>query len=119
MDDLVRYGPWLACAVALLLAGIALRVATRARSQPVAPLAPELSSAPPTPPPPDPAVRILEERRSLEERLGSLERRMDALSAGVADLSRPEPEVVAPMRPPVPTTVEPLAAPRSGWRMFP
>lgn len=118
MDDLVRYGPWLASAVALLLAGIALRVATRARSQPVAPLAAELTSARPSPPP-DPAVRILEERRSLEERLGSLERRLDALCAGVAELSRPEPEVVAPMRPPVPTTVEPLAAPRSGWRMFP
>lgn len=114
MDDLVRYGPWLVATVALLLAWCALKAAARARSDAAAVRA--AVSAPPA------KVEVMPPARGstvLEERIGALEARVASLTSAVADAARPDPDDVAPMRPPVPTTVEPLVAPRSGWRMFP
>ena len=120
MDELVRYGPMLLSSIALLLAWSASRRASRALPRD----AHRLVSAPrpmpaPSPPPPAPVPVGPPRVTGLEERLGALEERLSKLSAAVAFAARPDPDDVAPMRPPTPTTVEPLAAPRAGWRMFP
>lgn len=132
MDDVLLYGPWVLSAGALLLATSAWRAAARAKGRagelertvaalraPPSASVPPPAAAPSAPPPrvpdagpgPCPAV--------LEERLGALEARLATLATTVRDAATPPPDEVAPMRPPVPSSVEPVAAPRSGWRMFP
>lgn len=133
MDDLVRYGPWLLSSIALLLAWSASRAASagRIRGEPAG----ASTDAPRAPSPagraaasPDPVVTATSgllpappasRPTALEERLGALEERLHTLSEAVAFAARPEPDDVAPMRPPAATTAEPLPAPRAGWRMFP
>jgi hypothetical protein len=138
MDDLLLYGPWVLCVGAVLLAGGARVAASRALARltalenAVASLrAPAPRPSPSATPSPSPAVaapaasaRGAEPAAGpcaavLEERLGALEARLATLASAVSDAAVPEPDDVAPMRPPVPSSVEPVAAPRSGWRMFP
>ena len=130
MDELVRFGPWVLSAIALLLAWSASVAASGARARaaalertlatlrPASPAAVSLTSnvvaageatAPPAAP----------RSTAFEVRLGALEERIAKLSDRVAYVARPDPDDVTPMRPPVPSTVEPSTAPLAGWRMFP
>ncbi len=119
MDDLVRYGPWVLSLVALLLAWSASLAASRARASADAHERAFVAAPPETPATPAADACAPARPTGFEERLGALEVRIATLADRVAFVARPDPDDVTPMRPPVPSTVEPVTAPRAGWRMFP
>lgn len=132
MDEMVRFGPAVLSVLALVLAWRAARRAARERAHRIeferaflathaaaraAPAsAPEAAGG---------AHGVSPLPSSFEERLGALDAHLSRLSDVVADLGRPSPDDVAPMRPPARTPVEPApslpsaASLRAGWRMFP
>lgn len=125
MDELVRYGPWVISGIALLLAWSATAASSRARARVdllergLAAQVPPRAAASSTPAEPAASPESPPRTTAFEVRLGALEERIAKLAARVDYAAQPDPDDVTPMRPPAPTTVEPLPAPRAGWRMFP